>query len=334
LVPGIYSIGVDTASFPGFVVTDLDQGGDDALDNDIERGPFRSEETLLVSGENDPTWDIGIFSEGGDEITNACACKDNATDGQNGQFDEVVEITATPGGVWRVVSQTGMFLSSSAAPPALPTSVPVGTVLSETSVGSGIYNYEFIHVDSLGYTLEISDGTSVRIIENLCAYPEIFFTEIDTIVCLYDDPIELSAFSDITGDLSFDVLNAVGTVIASNVDNIDPELIGEGSFELVATITPADSDECENRLIVDFSITISDDCLSEIGDFVWEDVNADGQQDDTEPGIQGVTVMLMEADGITMVTEDGLGNVITPVQTDENGFYEFVDLIPGTYRVK
>ncbi|MEL6123629.1 MAG: SdrD B-like domain-containing protein, partial [Bacteroidota bacterium] len=332
LTPGIYAIGVNPSSFEGFAITTLNAGTDDTIDNDIERDVYISEQTLLESGENDPNWDIGIFAEGAD-ILDPCACRNNATNGRDGQYDEIVEIDATPGGVWRIVAQEGMFLESSPAPPAAPIPVPLGTALVE--MGPGMYTYQFIHVDSIGYTLTATDGTKTLEISNLCANPDIFFTEIDTAICLFDDPIALEVFTNLPdSDLDFTIVDEDGDPVAIDVTNIDPQQIGTGFFELIATVTPTDPMECENRLIVDFTIRVSDDCVAEIGDFVWEDIDGDGQQDDDEPGIEGVTVMLLEADGTTMVTEDALGNLIRPVTTDENGFYEFINLIPGDYRVK
>ncbi|MEL6660054.1 MAG: GEVED domain-containing protein, partial [Bacteroidota bacterium] len=72
---------------------------------------------------------------------------------------------------------------------------------------------------------------------------------------------------------------------------------------------------------------------AEIGDFVWLDENfdaADDTQDDTgsvpDTPIPGVTVRL-----------SGMNNIGDPVEgemlTDANGFYEFTDLAPGSYRM-
>jgi hypothetical protein len=64
-----------------------------------------------------------------------------------------------------------------------------------------------------------------------------------------------------------------------------------------------------------------------IGDFVWEDSNEDGIQDEGEPGIEGVVVYLY----------DGDGNIVASTATDENGLYEFrkrddeSNLLPGDY---
>jgi len=64
-----------------------------------------------------------------------------------------------------------------------------------------------------------------------------------------------------------------------------------------------------------------------IGDFVWEDLNANGVQDQGEPGIPGVTVNIFPCDGATPPVD----NTTT---TDSNGLYHFVDLVPGDFQVQ
>ena len=60
-----------------------------------------------------------------------------------------------------------------------------------------------------------------------------------------------------------------------------------------------------------------------LGDFVWEDKNANGVQDSGETGISNVTVNLKDANG----------NVVGTTMTDTNGLYGF-DVLPGTYSVQ
>ncbi|MFN8303092.1 MAG: SdrD B-like domain-containing protein [Saprospiraceae bacterium] len=64
-----------------------------------------------------------------------------------------------------------------------------------------------------------------------------------------------------------------------------------------------------------------------IGDYVWEDYSADGEQDAGEPGIQGVIVML------TGTTGNGTA-VMLQTTTDATGHYLFDNLVPGTYKLK
>ena len=59
-------------------------------------------------------------------------------------------------------------------------------------------------------------------------------------------------------------------------------------------------------------------------DQVWHDVNGDGVQQVTEPGV-GATVSLLSADGAVLATTRA---------TDAEGKYAFTDLAPGRYRVR
>ena len=70
-----------------------------------------------------------------------------------------------------------------------------------------------------------------------------------------------------------------------------------------------------------------------VGSLVWLDLNADGLQDEGEPGIDGATVTLLDSAG-NPVTQDADGNAINPVTTGTDGVYHFVNLPPGDYMVE
>ena len=61
--------------------------------------------------------------------------------------------------------------------------------------------------------------------------------------------------------------------------------------------------------------------LVNIGDFVWHDLDGDGAQDEGEPGIGGVEVLLYNEDN----------ELIATTVTDENGYYLFEDVYPDRY---
>lgn len=61
---------------------------------------------------------------------------------------------------------------------------------------------------------------------------------------------------------------------------------------------------------------------SEIGNKVWDDLNANGIQDPGEPGIANVQVALRNGNG-----------AVTIQRTDSNGYYRFSGLVPGEYSV-
>ena len=62
---------------------------------------------------------------------------------------------------------------------------------------------------------------------------------------------------------------------------------------------------------------------SVIGDFVWDDADADGLQSVGEPGLAGVRLLLL----------DEGGGLLAETLSDAAGFYEFAALVPGTYLV-
>ncbi len=67
-----------------------------------------------------------------------------------------------------------------------------------------------------------------------------------------------------------------------------------------------------------------------IGDFVFEDLDADGIQDLGEAGIPNAEVKLLDENGDPVLDENG--DPITTT-TDATGFYEFTGLTPGDYKV-
>ena len=69
-----------------------------------------------------------------------------------------------------------------------------------------------------------------------------------------------------------------------------------------------------------------------LGDVVWNDTNLNGQQDPTEPRIPGATVMLTDCSGSGV--KDINGNTVGPYTTLADGFYQFLNLVPGQYEVK
>jgi len=65
---------------------------------------------------------------------------------------------------------------------------------------------------------------------------------------------------------------------------------------------------------------------AQLGDWVWEDTNANGRQGVSEPGISGVAVELYDAADLT--------TALLSTTTDISGNYSFTDLDPGSYKVK
>ncbi len=60
-----------------------------------------------------------------------------------------------------------------------------------------------------------------------------------------------------------------------------------------------------------------------IGDYCWVDLNRDGLQDGSEPGLPNLRIELLRD-----------GQVIAETVSDQYGFYRFVDLYPATYTLR
>lgn len=105
-----------------------------------------------------------------------------------------------------------------------------------------------------------------------------------------------------------------------------PTLTGQGGIDLdsnpnssTVTLTGYNS----SNLTIDFGFEVP--CSGILGDFVWEDRNANGVQDAGEPGIANVEVRLYR---------EGQSTPAQVVVTNENGFYQFTGLCGGTFVVE
>ncbi len=143
---------------------------------------------------------------------------------------------------------------------------------------------------------------------------------ITSVVTSYDPNI-ISPYPAASG------LGLVGTSFSTTVQPREPSTIGVGgliggapNLGIPAYIVK----DVDQRWLLDGNSTFSADYVTAaIGDFVWEDLNANGIQEDGEPGIAGVTVELYEC-----ADEDTLFDTTV---TDQDGGYLFDDLTPGCY---
>ena len=68
--------------------------------------------------------------------------------------------------------------------------------------------------------------------------------------------------------------------------------------------------------------------IGSMGDFVWEDTNADGIQQTTEKGMNGINVRLYNRQG------EMVDSTTTQNLNGESGYYLFDDLTPGGYYLE
>jgi uncharacterized protein YfaS (alpha-2-macroglobulin family) len=135
------------------------------------------------------------------------------------------------------------------------------------------------------------------------------------------DASGLYLFSDLQpGTYSVEFPLTVGSLVLSPIDAGGNDGTDSDASLTTGRTTSVTLIAGENNLTLDAGYYSP---FASLGDFVWLDLNRDGQQDGGEPGIQGVIVTLF----------DDNGDAIGTTTTDATGFYHFTELQPGDYSV-
>ena len=201
-------------------------------------------------------------------IHDPCACLNNATTLLDGQFSDSVVVWGPTGQMWEVSQISGLFDIMSSAPPAAPTPIAIGTMLVESPAGSGTYVLTGIHVDSIGYSISVTNGTTTLSINNFCVYPTPSIILEAVVVCENGDPIPLNGDP---GDDNFE--SESYTIDGLPATEIDPEALGAGIHTIIYTVdggVPKDVDDfdpgCVQSVTMDFEIIalVSMACYEEI----------------------------------------------------------------------
>ena len=98
-------------------------------------------------------------------------------------------------------------------------------------------------------------------------------------------------------------------------DSLDSDADTTTGQTIVTTLISGETDNTWDAGLYQFAA---------LGDFVWDDTNADGVQNPGEPGLPNVTVNLYDSGGAPQGT----------TTTDASGLYTFTNLIPGDYFVE
>jgi len=140
------------------------------------------------------------------------------------------------------------------------------------------------------------------------------------LICTVTTLQVISAFGANDGQISAQFNGGVMPfTIAWNTGQTGQVLDNLGPGTYTATVT--DGNGCETTC--DVTLTEPNPpALGKIGNFVWRDLDANGQQDIGEPGVAGVVVTLTLPDGSTLTQT-----------TNATGAYCFEDLAAGNYKV-
>ncbi|NNF33167.1 MAG: hypothetical protein HKN68_03615, partial [Saprospiraceae bacterium] len=124
-------------------------------------------------------------------------------------------------------------------------------------------------------------------------------------------------FSGLEAGDYYIVVNLPDTLIITDADQGDDTIDSDITSGIVSGSTDLISVSNTDITNVDIGVLVP----ATIGDFVWEDINKNGIQDDGEPGVKDVEVILFTSTGIEV------GFAFTDIQ----GMYEIGGLKPGLY---
>ncbi|MAS37945.1 MAG: hypothetical protein CL610_28380, partial [Anaerolineaceae bacterium] len=355
LVPGDYYVVFTLPT--DYVFSRLDEGADDTADSDADRTTGATVVTNLLPGENDLTWDAGIMQVAsiGDTVwedLNDNGIQDGGEDGYPGvtvtlydSDDNEIDTTTTDG--------DGLYLFDDLVPGDyyVVFTLPDGYVFSRLNEGADdtvdsdadrdtgttetitltsgendlTWDAGIMAVASIGDRVWLDTNANGEQDDGEDGYPGVTVTlydgddnEIDTATTdgdglyLFDDlvPGDYYLIFTLPADREFSPQNATGVDAA---DDSDADITTGTTVD--TTLLPG-----ENDLTWDAGIYQ----LASIGNFVWDDLNADGIQDTGEIGVPGVTVNLL----------DNTLTQINTTTTDANGFYSFIVLVPSEYTIE
>ncbi len=347
LAPGNYSIRIPGA---GYVFTAQGSGGDTTLDSDVDAAGSSASITL-TSGLIITDLDAGILpSSIGDfvwEDTNGNAVQDTSEPGIAGVTVELLDSggtvlstsTTTAGGAYR-----------------FDLLLPGNYVVRFTTPAG----YSFVAANAGGDDSVDSDVDGLGVTSGFALPGN---TDNDTFDAGMYQPVAVGNFvwDDLDGDgvqdagepgidgVVVELRNGVGALIATSTTTIgfysfanlvpgDYSLTFVGLPGSVPTTANAGSDDgldsdidASGLLSVNLASGANDMTFdagfvtpATIGDFVWDDLDGDGVQDLFEPGVDGVSVELL----------DGSGTVVATTSSAVDGSYTFTSVAPGTYSVR
>ncbi|ACL25990.1 SdrD B-like domain-containing protein [Chloroflexus aggregans] len=306
---GVYGFGYLIPANNYYLVFDLptgymrslpDQGGNDATDSDPDRTSGATALITLVAGQNDQTWDAGLYQlvNLGNRVWNDVNNNGQLDDGESGIDGVTVNL-------YYDADRNGTI------DPAENT--PVATT---TTSGGGFY--AFANLDPGNYLVEIpasnfAAGGALGPIGTMPAFRSSTGTN-GSATGPYEDAPDPD--DNVDNDDN-------GTDDGSG--NVQSALITLRSQDEPAT----DGDDNNGNLTVDFGFFRP----LALGNFVWHDYNNNRAVNAGEPGINNVTVQLYRDVNSNGVYDPGTDTLVATTTTSGGGSYRFDNLIPGDYLV-
>jgi uncharacterized repeat protein (TIGR01451 family)/fimbrial isopeptide formation D2 family protein len=365
LTPGDYSL---EFTVPGaYLVSPPAQGGDAARDSDADPSTGRTPETTLVSGENDPRWDLGLYQNAslGDLVwedrnangrqdpgepgiegvgvelrSGAGSLLDSAATAADGRYtftdlvpgDYYIQFTKPAGTTISSMNAGPDRLVDSDADPATGRTVTTTLGSGETDPGWDLGLYQVVQLSGKVWYDVDGDGTQDS---GEPPIPGIALTL--TWAGLDGNPATPGDNSTLppattAADGTWSLAGATPGVYQA-VASALPDGLTQATYDLDGAGTPSQAQfpvsSGQSRSDIDFGYRGA----GSIGNFAWSDLDHDGVQDAGEPGLAGVTVALTWAgpDGDLATPGDNL--VYADLTTLAGGLYTFDHLPGGQFRL-
>ncbi len=355
LVPGDYY--VEFTAPTGYKVSPQDQGNNDSNDSDINPATGRTPVTTLISGESDLTWDAGLYyaSSISDLVwndVNGNGIQDSNETGIEGVGVKLFNSSGTE--IANTVTDiSGKYIFANLAPGDyyLEFTPPSGYKFTQQNQGT-----DDIKDSDADTATGKTPVTTITPGENDSSWDVGLYKPLNIIGDLVWNDTNTNGIQDngetgIPG-VKVTLFNGTGVEVAGTVTDssgkYDFTNIAPGDYYLEFTApdgyefspqnkgdddtADSDADTTTGRTPVT-SVTASENDLTwdaglyntaSIGDLVWNDINADGIQNNGEKGVSGIIVRLFNA------SDTELANTTT----DTDGKYLFSNLAPGEYYLE
>lgn len=362
LDPGDYSVGVPVSLPDGCVLVTPDNPADDCLDSDANPATGRSALVSLSAGENEVCVDFGyksIKASLGDYVWKDLD-RDNKQDlGEPGIEGVVVTLYNSSGTAigTTTTNGTGWYqftnLNAGTYSVGFPTELVDGCKLTAANEGlNDAIDSDPTAVTGRTANFTLAEGEHNPTIDAGYNSPKASIGDYvwkdldrDGRQDAGEPGIEgviVTLYNSIGVAIGTTTTNSVGFYSFTNLDPEDysvgfPLNLGQGCVLTTADqgLDAGDSDASVStgRTITTTLVAGENDPtwdagyispFASLGDYVWKDLNRNGVQDAGEPGIQGVTVTLLNSSG------GAIGSTITSA----TGYYIFTELQPGTYGVQ
>jgi len=352
ILAGDYYIEVESQQGLTPVVPNI---GDQNQDSDITgaNGPLTTDIIVVAAGDSLTNIDLGLSEHifFGDLVWEDLNGDGQYQDTEPGIADATIAITNSLGPVTTASSEadgsylagpfptgsyTLQFTTTEGLIPTILNAGPAGTDSDIDAAGSTaeltVLTGGFVDSLDAGYFREVTIGDFVWLDDNFDGLQddtELGLAGIKIQLLADDGTVIDSITTDSTGFYQFvtapgtyrlkatDTRQFIPTLTATSDSLLNSDLIIEDGMFVTNAITLTSG---EQRDDLDLGFV---DQPTDIGGLVWDDLLADGQRTDDEPGKSGVSVELYTA----------AGELVATTTTDSLGEYQFLEIYAGDYYV-